>query len=381
MITTANANSTTGSPELAQTVQSLRRLAVDALGRMYMPQRRLFPFRLRKGVDGGAIEGVSHRYTAIALIGLAGEPNENLSIALCGQSPHEPCSRLLEEVDHFEDLGEVALTAWAAGAIGHSDLTKAIESLKRLAPADGPYPTVELSWALSAMNAAGDAADTRLAEAIARRLLGSFNSETHLFPHWPDKASRRLMRGHVTCFADFVYPVQALSDYYRISGDTDALDAARRCARRICSLQGEAGQWWWHYDVRTGRIVERFPVYSVHQDSMAPMALAAVKQACGDDHRQSIDKGLKWLVHSPEISGSLLDPQRSVIWRKVARHEPGKLVRGLQAAASRVHPALRVAATNLAFPPGAVDYECRPYHMGWILYAWANTETSLLQEP
>ena len=33
------------------------------------------------------------------------------------------------------------------------------------------------------------------------------------------------------------------------------------------------GQWWWHYDVRDGSVVERYPVYSVHQHAMAPMAL------------------------------------------------------------------------------------------------------------
>ena len=341
-----------------------------------MPRQHLFPFRLSKGGDGNTIQGVSQRYTAIALIGLADEPKKNVSIALRGQSPHQPCSRLLDQVHRSKDLGEVALTAWAAAAIGHDDLGKATQSLNRLAPADGPYPTVELSWVLSAMNAAGDAADNQLAEAIARRLLKAFNSETHLFSHWPDPSAKRQLRGHVTCFADFVYPVMALCDYYRISGNNEALEAARKCANRICSLQGEDGQWWWHYDVRTGKIVEHFPVYSVHQDSMAPMALAAVKRACGDDHTESIHKGLNWLTYSPEISGSLIDAQNGVIWRKVARREPGKMVRGLQAAASRLHPSLRVGGTNLTFPPGAVDYESRPYHMGWILYAWPNTENS-----
>ena len=22
------------------------------------------------------------------------------------------------------------------------------------------------------------------------------------------------------------------------------------------------------------------------------------------------------------------------------------------------------------FPPGPIDYECRPYELGWLLYAW-----------
>jgi hypothetical protein len=60
-----------------------------------------------------------------------------------------------------------------------------------------------------------------------------------------------------------------------------------------------------------------------------------------------------------------------VIWRKVARREPAKLSRYAQALASGIHPALRMPGLNLIFPPMAVDYEDRPYHLGWFLYAWS----------
>jgi hypothetical protein len=25
---------------------------------------------------------------------------------------------------------------------------------------------------------------------------------------------------------------------------------------------------------------------------------------------------------------------------------------------------------NLLFPPDRIDFECRPYEFGWLLYAW-----------
>ena len=59
------------------------------------------------------------------------------------------------------------------------------------------------------------------------------------------------------------------------------------------------------------------------------------------------------------------------MWRKVARREPGKLTRTMQAAASAMHPALRAPGTDTLFPPVAIDWECRPYHLAWILYAWS----------
>ena len=138
----------------------------------------------------------------------------------------------------------------------------------------------------------------------------------------------------------------------------------------MCQLQGADGQWWWHFDIRTGKVVERYPVYSVHQYSMAPMALFALAKACGQVHSELIEKGLSWLSNPPEIAESLIDTERNVIWRKVARRESRRLVRGLQAAACRLHQAMRIPAVNSIIPPISVDYETRPYHMGWILHAW-----------
>jgi hypothetical protein len=179
------------------------------------------------------------------------------------------------------------------------------------------------------------------------------------------------LRGHVCCFADLVYPVHALARYAELFGDAEARDVALRGAGAMCARQGPDGQWWWHYDRRTGEIVERYPVYAIHQDAMAPMALLALERAAGVDLRPPIAKGLAWLTHAPELGGgSLIDEDAGLIWRKVARREPRKLSRFAQAAASRLHPALRAPGLDTLFPPCAVDYEDRPYHLGWLLHAW-----------
>ena len=33
-------------------------------------------------------------------------------------------------------------------------------------------------------------------------------------------------------------------------------------------------------------------------------------------------------------------------------------------------PSLHLPWLEAAFPPNQVDYECRPYELGWLLYAW-----------
>jgi len=356
---------------ISDIVEQLRSIAIHSLARMYYPEERLFAFRLRRDGQGYVLEGVSRRYTAIALIGLAGEDQHIAEKVLGNHKLQDVCERLLKDIEEMDDLGEVALTTWALRANGHPKASTAIIALRRMEPGQSPYPIVELSWALTALVVSGsDDTDRALASRIADVLIGSFRPESGIFRHWSTGSSMPRLRAHVSCFADFVYPIQALSYYYLGTGDTRAAEVAASCAERMCQLQGPAGQWWWHFDNRTGRVVERYPVYAVHQDAMAPMALFALAKACGQNHSASTERGLGWLVNPPEITGSLVDSARNVIWRKVARREPRRLVRGLQAAASCLHPRIRVPGMDVLFPPVSIDYESRPYEMGWILYAW-----------
>lgn len=230
---------------------------------------------------------------------------------------------------------------------------------------------MEIAWALTALTIDPQfLTDSQFAEKVAGRLVESFNGRSGLFAHWPGGVRSWNYRNHVTCFADWVYPVQALSHYHLLTRSQQAIDVAARSADRMCRLQGEGGQWWWHYDVRTGAIIEPYPVYAVHQDAMAPMALLALRDACGVDHSEAIHRGLAWLFKPSERTDSLIDREAGLIWRKVARHEPGKLTRGVQALMSRLHPSVRIPGTGVVFPPCRIDYECRPYHLGWLLYAF-----------
>lgn len=348
-------------------VSRLRTMAVRGLQRMYVPAERQFYFCLRNHPGGVEPEGRSRRYSAISLIGMATLNSETCKRILSGQSVTDVCDRLNEDVSGVENLGDVALGLWSAQAVGYPDRARFWSRLRALKPAEGAHPVVEVSWALDAacLDTANDA--DNLADRLAERLMAAFTERSRVFPH---VLSSEGWRSHVSCFADMVYPIHALSNYARLTGNRKALEIATSCAERICHKQGAAGQWWWHYDKRTGNVIEGYPVYAIHQDAMAPMALFALKQAGGTDFSREIKRGLDWLVRSPEIGASLIDEKADLIWRKVARREPGKLTRYLQAAASRVHSSLRVPGTNTIFPPRSIDYEDRPYHLGWLLHAW-----------
>jgi hypothetical protein len=233
------------------------------------------------------------------------------------------------------------------------------------------YYSVELAWVVAALVAAHGQCDAPAELESARDLLlGAFSERAGVFPHVVGPARVGWHRSHVACFADQVYPIQALARHHGCFGHASALAAANRCAERICELQGDAGQWWWHYDARNGRVIEGYPVYSVHQDAMGPMALLDLAEAGGSDFGDEIRLGLSWMHRAPEVGHSLIDEDQRVIWRKVARKEPRKLVRGIRAVASRLHEDLRLDLLDPLFPTTVVDYESRPYHLGWVLHAW-----------
>ncbi len=353
-------------------LRQLRKLALEGLPRMFDSAAGRFYFRLRRTAAGVAPEGHSDRYTAITLLGLARERPEDVRVVLHGLQPGAVWPALAQRAASSPSIGDIALTLWAGIALGEGDRERLVCRLLEMRPAEGNHPTVELAWTLSALLADGEAPVGELRDRLARRLVNAQVKASGAFPHLV--GSRIGFRGHLACFADLVYPIQALATYAERAGSRVAAAAARRAAELIVRRQGRAGQWWWHYDVRSGEIVERYPVYAVHQDAMAPMALMAAHSATGLDAAEAIERGLDWLAHSPELGGrSLVDEDAELIWRKVARREPGKLSRALQAAASRVHQSLHVPGLDRLFPPSAVDYEDRPYHLGWLLYAFPET--------
>jgi len=361
----------TGDKSLPQQalLTKLRELSFDALPRMYVPGESCFAFRLQRTSTGVVQQGLSPRYTSIVLLALATEDAAAARTVLTGHQLFDVCRRVSQRVVAADNLGDVALALWSANANGFDDLSALRDRLRAIESASTTVPAVELSWVVSAAVSDSVLSKSDFVHRAADRLLSGYNAKTGVFSHVIGNSGSGL-RGHVSCFADFVYPMQALSQYHGKFGRPAARDAAVACADRACKAQGPDGQWWWHFDWRTGAVVEGYPVYSVHQHGMGPMALFDLATAGGPLHSSAIGKSLEWLERSPEISGSLIDEESRLIWRKVARREPAKLARKLQAAATLVSPSVRIPGVDWVLPPRAIDFECRPYELGWLLYAW-----------
>jgi hypothetical protein len=361
-------------------VARLADVALHGLTRGYDATTGSFAQTVR-GLPGGLgvsveAQGQSLRYTAMAALGLSRAPVEAQRAVLAGCTAEDVTFLAVESALDATDPGAVALAAWAAVEVAGDVPTDLLERLRWMLADGRALPTVDVSWLLTAaVGAAGltggdDQAD--LIEAAAG-LLRRYHGRGGTYPHVLPPSTQSRWRAHVGSFADQVYPLQALARAGGLTGEAWMLDHANRTAAAICTAQGPAGQWWWHYDSRDGSVVERYPVYSVHQHAMAPMVLFDLWEAGGDDRRAEIAAGLTWIDDHPEVVEDLVTERHGLVWRKVGRREPRKAARALGAATTSLWQGGAVPGIDRVLPPVVVDHECRPYELGWLLYAWLAT--------
>lgn len=364
-------------------IRDYLRIAVEGLPQMWNAVESEFAQTARAVKERGTtrlrVEGTNQRYSAIVALGASrlAEPEQR---ALLGDSAAVFTTDLCRRAEAAADPGVVALAAWASAEVTGEPAGPLFDRIESLLDEGAPVDTVVCAWMLTAgLALPPGSTGERIADMAAARLLAG-QGPNGAFPHVLPAHAQHRARAHVGCFADQVYPIQALARLGAARSDAAALDAANRAAAVICTAQGPSGQWWWHYDVRDGSIVEGYPVYSVHQHAMAPMALFELAEAGGSDHRDSIMLGTTWLASHPETVDEMVSRRWSLIWRKVGRYEPAKAARRLAAVTTALRPGLHVPGMTRALPAGRIDHECRPYELGWLLYAWLADGVALPRE-
>lgn len=352
-------------------IEQLIALAEGGLAQMRAGDGFAFTVRRREGPDVAlALEGDSLRYALIVALGLNQIDRATQGNILGGLTLRDFTLQAARRAETSNDLGCVALGAWAAAEVAGQSAGSLFSRLESAIGSDAPVDTVICAWALTAAVAGSGYHNTARLAATAARRLRTAQAKSGLFPHRVPMTAVPLLRRHIGCFADQVYPIQALARYSVAFADEGALSAANACAAAIVACQGPAGQWAWHYDTRDGNVVECYPVYSVHQHGMAPMALLDLFDAGGADHLAAVIEGVEWLYKHPEPCPNLIANHLGVVWRKIARREPAKAVRTLAATSTAIRPGLHLPGIEALFPPTQIDYECRPYELGWLLYAW-----------
>jgi hypothetical protein len=317
-------------------------------------------------------EGRSLRYTIIVLIGLLRAEEHGIEHPFHAGALR---TRILNELGADElTPGDYGLALWAES---RADGSAADEIVARLElsiakrSALGALITPDLAWVLiglvesEARRESG--AGERILTEVRRELLEDRRSESGLLLHVSRGPRRRFPN-----FASQIYGVLALSLLARSRGDEQAREAARAIGNRLLELQLPDGGWPWIFDAHRGTIVEPYEIYSVHQDSMAPMAMHSLSAATEDPrYRAAAVYGLDWVWGHNELGTQMLDPNVGMLYRSIRRRK------GTDRAAlyGRTAASYVRAQKPKEAPRGLeINRTDRPYHLGWILEAWAGKE-------
>jgi len=308
--------------------------------------------------------GRSLRYTLICLLGSQRAEAAGLSVPI---EPAELRNVAMDRIDSPEMTpGDLALLLWAdARAEGSAMDAIGFRLHKRLGSQLPDLEGLELSWVVIG---AAEAGAYELCERALERQLERASAPGRLFRH---RDSGR--RARFPNFATQIYGVLALATAARHGyGGDRTLATARRVAGRLLELQRSDGGWPWIFDVERGTVVEPYEVYSVHQDAMAPMALLELSEVTGDPkYRDAAIRGLDWVYGSNDLGREMLDRERGILYRSIRRK------RGFDRALLYANTATSTVAKPLlarARGPLEINPTDRPYHLGWILEAWAGRE-------
>jgi hypothetical protein len=375
------------SQEHLQRVKQIVDLSLRSLKQMYHEECLRFCYTIAKEAPNDRVP--SFRYTAITLIGLCAAQELRVPVPF---PLDEICADLAARSPAEVDLGNKALSLWAALNMRSSGAEMALESVLNHSGfvatcAEGLVRSTELAWTVYSLakawtdvttsggvlgRTALDHVKTRLEEGL-RVLRSQRNGKTGLFacagiPHGSGRFRDR-MKTTTGFFDSQVYGAMALAEAGKTLEDGALLKEARETIGTILRLQGSGGEWPWHYDIRSGAIIDPYPIFSVHQDGMGPMMLLDVGESLKMDFQPAVERSLQWIFGDNELNVSLIDENMELIWRGIRRK--GLSQYALQASRVLHYYEMPAVAQWVNSVPGVtIQYECRPYHLGWALYAF-----------
>jgi len=176
------------------------------------------------------------------------------------------------------------------------------------------------------------------------------------------------LRRQFSTFATHVYMMLANFHYGESFGHDPSIRRALECVDALSRVQGAHGEWPWFYHTPSGRVMDMYPVYSVHQDGMAPAYLHYAILHAHSTARNQIIKGFEWVFGENEMGVSMLSPDYGIIHRSQMRNEYlGRYKRAFRAIAKWIS---RAKAMSVGAGKLKINMECRSYHLGWILWSF-----------
>jgi hypothetical protein len=356
----------------ARSIPELCDLAAAGLVEMLDAEGQIFCDIYNRTGKGMSREGRSPRYTMMTLLGLhryerSGRRSPVATLPVL--------DALLNDTRWINSAGDLGLLLWTCAELVPERLSEVYEEVGAQGalmhfPDGRQGRTMEVAWYLTGIAScylAGRADLPGLAEqaVAARQILERNCGVSGVYGHLSRGISLAgFVRGRIGSFADQVYPTIALARLSQALHDEKARQMALRTAQKMCELQAPLGEWCWQYDSVSGRVVSRYPVYSVHQHAMGPMMLFAAGEAAGCDFRKAIDKGLAWISGNNELRHNFVESSLGLVWRCI-------YLNSMDAYTDAALRFLRLRSDTVDARRLKIRYECRPYELGWLLYAFA----------
>ncbi|MEZ2144025.1 hypothetical protein AAE026_17345 [Bradyrhizobium sp. DN5] len=210
----------------------------------------------------------------------------------------------------------------------------------------------------------GDKEWAHFAAPLYRFLEERFRTGSGIFFDVPSGFRRRF-----ASFATQIYLSIACYHYGEFAGESSALAMADACVRKLITLQGPNGEWPWFFDAVSGRVLDFYEVYSVHQYGMAPALLEWAERYRVPGARNALIKGFNWVFGENQLRRSMLVPDLGLTIRSQIRK---------QELTTRVPRMLRsVKNAYVGREAGLIEssrvglrLECRSYELGWILWSF-----------
>ena len=354
---------------------AVRRLITGSVENLLATWNRelcLFPYSSRI-VAGRLVNDVTHplavRYTLNGLLGLV-------------RAARAGADQDLDEVrgwstrffrmhgSRIETLADAGLAVLLQYELENKAGTaEALDTVRSLRIDTQRHVMQDLAWALwgaTAAQRAGVAGAGETARGLLARIAGELTSPLGL----PYHSSRRYRR-RVVSFGALTYFLRALHEAATVLEDDRAERLYSAGLRQTLSLQGELGDWPWMIDPASGHALDRYPVFAVHQDSMAMLFLLPALERGLPGVEHAIDRSLAWAVGRNELGISMyVDEPVFFAYRSIERRDRAPRVR--RYLRSSAHVVTRRPARTEGASALRLNSECRSYHLGWILYAWSD---------
>lgn len=352
-------------------ILSFNVVALRSLVSLFDEEEKLFARCAYLTKQGIQREAPSRKRTMIALLGLHRLAESGEALPLDVNSIREV---MLGDTSWVKSVADLGLLIWFTAKCEPERLGKLFNNFyfeKVLDTYEDARQarTRSLAWLLAGIAHArlacpGSLPDLTDIAVDTYHLLQDNQSEDGIFGHAASLGFlQQILCNRMGTFADQMYAIYAFTAFAQAFQIEEPLGSALRCANSIRALQGELGQWWFLYDKRTSRVVNQYPLYSLHQDGIAPVALLSLGEATGQSFHESVYKGLSRVEKTNELGEELQNLDHSLIWDSIA---PMRRISNFgEGALSFLNISRRSPAESLKIRQAA-----RPDHFGWMLYAF-----------